>query len=616
MKKLLALLFILPLLVLADRVDDLIKNVPGLEQFPDASAINVYTDVKIKVNPDFSSEKVIFYIKKILSYEGKKRYSDVILNYNGDYETLELGKCFTIDKNSQRVEIPANQITDLNDQMSIIYPEFINSRQRIINFPQIEPGAFVVLEYTLKSSRKEPVSGVEHFQESNPYLAKSLEIEAPADLPMHYRYPENKGVVFKSSEKKGSKYYSWSIKNSPLIKEENNSPSYLVNGTPVVYSFYQGWKNFADLKLGKINAYPQNSTIKELAKKITANANQDDKLLAIYQYMAKEFSLKASYTSQISFTPQPLEQLLNKKYGSSREMAALFIALSTAAGVKDVYPAVFLNNRERFYASQTEIAVDDFLSEIVVFNNNIIYLPGNSHLPFAYAGVNEATVIVGRAKDQVVSYSYQHDFLAQNSHAYDFNGSAAQVTIRTLYNGGRNQEHRDRYQDEPVERRKIWFNNQAGDNFSTIVAGPDFENMELISAPLGLKYQKNYADFITTQQNYRYFPLPSLPVTYITGATRSNAYQVEEEINVKDELIFNLPENLSLLSDKEINREFALKDKKAYYKSTAMLKEKQLIVKREVFVPEMIISAADYPAYHKFIQSLSNPADNMIFLQK
>jgi len=614
MKKILALLFILPLLVLADRVDDLIKNVPGLEQFPDASAINVFTEVKVKVNPDFSSEKQIFYIKKILSYEGKKRYSDVILNYNGDYEKLELGKCFTIDKNQQRVEIPANQVTDLNDQMSIIYPEFINSRQRIINFPQIEPGAFVVLEYTLKSSRKEPVSGVEHFQESNPYLVKSLEIEAPANLQMQYRYPQNKGLVFKSSEKKGSKIYSWSVKNSPLIKEENNSPSYLVSGTPVVYSFYQNWQNFADLKLGKINVYPQNSTIKDLAAKITANA--ENKLLAIYQYMAKEFSLKASYTSQISFTPQPLEQLLSKKYGSSREMAALFIALSTAVGVKDVYPAVLLNNRERFYAYQTEIAVDDFLSEIVVFNNGQIYQPGNSHIPFAYGGANEATVIVGRAKDQVVNYQYPHDFLAQSYRVYDFAGSAAQVKISTLHNGGSNQEFRDRYQDEPVERRKIWFTNQAGDNLSTIVSGPDFENLDQISAPLELKYQKSYADFITTQQNYSYFPLPSLPVTYITGSIRSNAYQVENEINAKDELIFNLTENSTLLSDKEIKREFSANGKKAFYKSSARLQDKQLIVKREVFVPEMIISVQDYPAYHKFMQSLSNPADNMIFLQK
>jgi len=57
----------------ADRIDDLIKNVPGLEQYKDASAIHVFTEVEMDVKDDYSYTQHVFSIRKILNYKRQKR---------------------------------------------------------------------------------------------------------------------------------------------------------------------------------------------------------------------------------------------------------------------------------------------------------------------------------------------------------------------------------------------------------------------------------------------------------------------------------------------------------------------------------------------------------------
>jgi hypothetical protein len=97
-KKIFALLLVVFVFNLfADRIDDIIKDVPGIEEYPDASALNVLTEIKMTVEEDFSFQRHIFYVKKMLNYKGKKRYSDVKISYNADFEEIELGHCFTID---------------------------------------------------------------------------------------------------------------------------------------------------------------------------------------------------------------------------------------------------------------------------------------------------------------------------------------------------------------------------------------------------------------------------------------------------------------------------------------------------------------------------------------
>ena len=131
MKPILLILLILCILpVFADQIDDIIKDTAVNVSLENASALNLYTTVDWKIEEDFSYSKHVFYIKKILTYKGKKRYSDIKLQYYPDYESIELLQHFVISPDGNRLQIPDNQITDMNDRLTLFSPEYVNRNEK------------------------------------------------------------------------------------------------------------------------------------------------------------------------------------------------------------------------------------------------------------------------------------------------------------------------------------------------------------------------------------------------------------------------------------------------------------------------------------------------------
>jgi hypothetical protein len=167
-------IFLLWILTGIPNYQQYIKDVPGLDRYPNAAAINVLTEVTVDIQDDTTYTYDVFYIKKILTYKGKIRYSDVDLLYNADHETVELGECFTVDPDGKKVVVPSEAFHDQEHYLTLSSPEYVNIRQKTVNFPGVEPGYFVVVHYSRTNKRREFVDGVEHMMEANPYLLFSV----------------------------------------------------------------------------------------------------------------------------------------------------------------------------------------------------------------------------------------------------------------------------------------------------------------------------------------------------------------------------------------------------------------------------------------------------------
>ena len=621
------LLIILSLNLIADRIDDLIKDVPDVYQ--NASALNVFTEVSITVEEDFSFKRHVFYVKKMLNYKGKKRYSDVKIRYNADFEEVELGHCFSIDMEGNRIEIPENQIHDMNDTESIMSPEYMNFREKIINFPQIEPGYFVVVDYTTINTRKEPVNGVEHLMETNPYLHKIFSIRFPEKFKLNYFADEN--IEFSQSKKGDYNIFSWQAMNTNIYKEEKNSPSLLHSGSPVVFSFFKDWRELAKLKLSKISDIKIEDPIKDLAKQITENCKSDnDKVLAVYKYMADNFNEKSSYTAEIDFTPDPLITIIEKKYGSEKELSALFIALLKSAGIKKIFPAVTLINDDRFTDIQKYFAVNDFMDRICVYWNGDIFYPGNSYYPYAATGKNGMNVLVGNKKNELIQYDTEKNLLAKKTYNYSIQGNSASVKITAEYDGADNYQYRRSFLDTPDARRKIWFNQRYGDKSAVLTDGPNFLNFDRIDEKLKLNYTLNYNDLVVDQEPYIYFKIvPPVIKLDVSNDDRENDFQVSDRIFFQEDFTVNLKGlsnfddrrkdgfKYNLLNDFNSFREsLPIDDQTAYYELNSKIDGDDIIVSRTVYIPETIIPADKYQEFRQFILSMKNPVNNMVFLKR
>ncbi|MCD6176734.1 MAG: DUF3857 domain-containing transglutaminase family protein [Candidatus Cloacimonetes bacterium] len=616
------LLIVLAFNLFADRIDEIINDVPGLNEYPDASALNVLTEIEIIVEEDFSSQRHIFYVKKILNYKGKKRYSDVKITYNADFEEVELGHCFAIDTEGSRIEIPENQIYDMNDTESIMSPNYINFREKIINFPQIEPGYFVVVDYTIINKRCEPVNGVEHLKETNPYLNKIFTIKFPKKFKLNYHH--DKDIVnFTKKEEGKFDVYSWNVKNTVIYKEENNSPSLLISGTPIVFSFYKDWHELAVEKLSKLKNIETDASITELAKTITENCDDDEsKVLTIYKYIAENFNEKKSYISEIDFTPEPLSEVFEKKFGSEKDLTALFIALLKSAGIKDVYPAVILSKNNRFSEIQEKYAVNNFMDNICVFWNNDLFIPGNSYMPFAFTGNNEANILVGDDKYELIKYKTENTVYERNTFNYSVKKNSAKIIVESESADNMNFRKRQMFLNMPDAQRKIWFNQSLGEKSAKLTDGPNFLNFDNINENLKMTYTLEYSDFLVDQKPYKYFKM--LPLNFSLDVTlneRDNDYQIFNKIFIRENFIIDISdiikkkEKIELLNSINKTTEFVINDRIAYFKMESKIEKTKIIINREIYIPECIVSNSMYSEFKQFILSIQNPINNMVFLK-
>ena len=619
---LLFLILVFCLNIFADKIDDIIQNVPGNEKYPDASAINVLTEIELAVEDDFSYSYHVFYVKKILNYKGSRRYSDVKISYNADYEEIELGHCFTIDSKGNRIEIPENQIYDMNDTESIQSPDYINFREKIINFPQIEPGYFVVLDYTITNRRCEPVSGVEHLRESNPYMQKTFSIKFPDKIVLNSFCDES--IVNFTQKKEGNfNIYFWNVNDTKIYKEENNSPSLLIAGTPIAYTFYKNWYELASFKLAKLRNIEANTEISEMAESLTENCqNEYEKVLVIYKFMAENFNEKDAYTSQFNFSPEPLKEVWQKNFGSERELTALFIALLNSVGITDAYPAIILSSANKFSEVQKKYAVVDFMDKLCVFWQDQLFSPGNSYMPFAYAGISKANILVGNDKYELINYSGKDNAIENHVYNYILSNNSAMVDVESNYSGSTNREKREWFLNMPVSQRKIWFNRALRERSASLVKGPNFLNFNKIEEDLKVTYSLNYNDFLVDQEPYKYCKLIAADFSLdVSLDDRENDYQVKEKIFLKQQFTFEFDEQINsknkiqLLNKTQNSTEFKIDDETAYFKLDATVQNSKIIVKKEIYIPECVIPNDRYQEFKKFILTIKNPINNMIFME-
>ena len=211
-----------------------------MDKFPDASAINVFTKIDLTLQKDGSYARHIYFIKKILNYKGKIEYSDFKITYNANFEKVIIGNCFSV-RDEKEIPLPKEATHDEGTYMTMNSPEYINERQTVINMPAVEPNDFIVLDYTIDGSGRNFFSGVEDFQEENPFLHKEFSITVPKSLTLTYRFNETK-FKFSKTVISDNTLYKWSADNVPLIKDENNKPSFWIIGMPVFYSTQANWK--------------------------------------------------------------------------------------------------------------------------------------------------------------------------------------------------------------------------------------------------------------------------------------------------------------------------------------------------------------------------------------
>jgi len=616
---LIVLLTILPILLIAEfNYQDYLENTPGLAEYPNAYAINVFTDVEIEIAADGSYEKHVSYLKKILTYKGKKIYSDINIVYNADFETVELGECFTIDKEGNKIDLPQEAIHDSEHELTVKSPGYVNLRETIINMPAIEPGFSVVVNYTIHNKRKDYIGGIEHMMEENPYLEKKFKVKVPANQPLFYDFPSDvKQLRFTEKEKDGKDIYLWEIANSDFILPENNSPSLLITGCPIVYSTAKNWQELGNYLQEKFKSGLELSDAisKQTAAVLQGLKTDREKLLALYNYLAENYVIELASVPYQSFIPQKPQKTFEQKYGSERDLIALFITMAKAAEIKGISPAVILEESSQFSNLQVNNAIRDFFSSMAVYWKDELMRIGDNKMPFLYAGVEKANVLVLAEESKLVNYEFDSGYLVEKEINCKLQQHGiAQIDYVNIYRGSSDYRFRRNFKDESAQNRMIWFAQNMLNESSFLLNEPQFLNMDRLGKPLQIIYTTQNSDFYIQQEDFLYFKLPAAELPLNTSLkTRSTPYQNYELFTLKERFVIEgLPENYSLLKPHDLTKVHEDFNYNVQIEQNA----EQLIITRTVHFPQSIIPIENYPSFKNFISELKQPLNLMVFVKK
>ncbi len=591
-------------------IDKLIKKVDPEITYDDANAINVFTEVIYDIGKDGSYVHKVFYVKKILNYSGQTRYSDVSIEYDPDFEKVDLITTLTVTPEGNRIEVPENQIYDLNTDESLWSPEYIRHRKKVISFPQIGPGYFIVLEYHVACTRKLPLSGIEHFRESNPYLEKNLIIRHPKGMEIkYYAHPDLK-------LKQGKNELKWSITNSPLIRNEPNSPDYVYSGTPVIFSFYKGWKEYVQNEFSDILKYKTSDRVKELAGKITAGIEtEEEKVHAIYKFLSQNFDSRNCYISLMNMNPEPLDLVLDKKYGSSREMTALFIALAEHSGIKGCEPALRLTGTySQLPAKASKLVLKDLIEEVYVYRNGEMFKPGERSRAFGFCDTYDCSIVLP-SRPEPVNYSYPN--LPQAERTYDMVPEQQDVIaeISSINRGGYDSWMRSFERMPEEERNMRFFQWLIRDNSAELVEGPAFDSFDDLVKPVKVDFAIRRNGAVIEQDKYSYFSVPafeSLPD--VSLKQRVNDLRINSKIFNRYRYIIR-GEGKDVINLKASEKKFECSGLTAYIRTDIIKDGEADIYSVEYYIPEMTVPKEKYSQFRDFLSGLKNPVSYSVFLE-
>ena len=275
------------------------------------------------------------YSKRIETYEGKIRESEVKVNFNPACEQARIVHATVISKDGARQEISPGEINEMDQGWNSGARRYTGGKVLVASLPGVDIGSTIEVEFEITMKDMPFVSGFEPFQFPDDLDAKTFVLTAPKGLKIQKLVSGPKGVVKEQDAAKADgQTFEWRANGvKPLPSEPDVPPdwnyqagvSYFA-GDPADY-----WKALSDAML----EHAQRATnAAAMVKQLTASARtKSDVMKAIRDFIAENIRVAGP-----SFTDLPLTELsdadttLNDGYGHAADCAILYYAMLNAAG--------------------------------------------------------------------------------------------------------------------------------------------------------------------------------------------------------------------------------------------------------------------------------------------
>jgi transglutaminase-like putative cysteine protease/predicted metal-binding transcription factor (methanogenesis marker protein 9) len=276
-------------------------------------------------------------VKEILNYSGKKKESEVKIDYNPSIADARIIRAVVTSKAGSHQEISKEEINVMDAGWNASAKRYSGGKVLVANLPGVDIGSTIEVEYELAFHDKAFLSGFQPFQLDDELVQKEFRVTAPASLDLRTLDRGPAGIVSATSRvSDGTRVMTWKAANVKAMPAEYALPPDWLYEAGVAYYVGDPSAYLSDLQRTLLERSGHSAKAQELARSLAAKASTKlDALKAIRDYVSR--SIRAAGPS---FTDLPLGELsdadttLADGYGHDADRGILLHAMLSAAGFK------------------------------------------------------------------------------------------------------------------------------------------------------------------------------------------------------------------------------------------------------------------------------------------
>ena len=601
---------------------------------------------------------------KVLTYAGKKRFSDLHVRYNPAWEEVEILSAVVTTPAGEKVVIEDKEMNVMDAVWAADASRYPASKVLVVSLPGVEEGSLI--EYTIKRKktgrlffsingefssldmariRKErgasrnviTVNGV--LRSFEPIELKTLRITIPKGMQLTVSDGDDVNCLSVARVSKehyvrdGKAVYEFiAAQVPPVVEEDFMPPWYSFN--PVIFASSVDWKQYAE-DVEKTFLKASSSQEKTKAKALEIIAGIDDekiKIKKIRDYVAKNIKY-----IDVAFGDMPLtnisaaDQVLMDGYGNSADRAVVLHAMLDSAGFKpEIVLASWICDTEGLVGTLYSHPFHQWFSDVLVraqsggryvyLNDTDQYAALGSTKNFGHPGLvlksGEFEVIENASEDLDDGRD------AEISIELMANGNVVMKNTRKVY-GGDYASFNKRFFEMPPEER-IRYHQKLVSGISQAAEPQGSYITDYETYPGVEEFSVTAEDYAIRQGNYLYLDLPGLisALEGVNGDMRKNPVYLTQNRKSSITLEVALPKGVKAVSIMPPEKmAMPVRHSGEILLETELVYDEEnhrpaiLNIRQHVDLDPAVIMPEEYPQLLQTQRILSHPRSQMILLE-
>ena len=613
-------------------IEGVIAAAPDAADYPNADAIILLNQFSHEVTPSGKSRYTSHQVVKILTERGVQNYDDIAIPHTPTAQYITVNVARTITPDGSVVEPPEEAFNDVTPPGLLSYNLYSDSMWRVISMPALKPGVCIEYQVTLEDAGADSVGstswfwGGYSFQSTDPILQSAYALRVPQETDFKWKaiHCQLNPQILHEGE---TSTYLWTYGETSALKTEYNMPATNDIVPRLSYSSVESWDAvynwYRDIAKDR---YTVDQAIEKTVEELTADLlTEDDKIRAIYHFVASQIRYVGIELGQGAYQPTPADQVLSVRYGDCKDKTTLMIAMLDLVGI-EAFPVML--NPAPYQRVDLELPSLGQFSHLIAAvprdNGDYVWLDPTADtcsygdLPARNRGRTGFIIRSDRGEfvDIPISTPESNQLIVDTEIELTEDGTV-QGTMRVDTRGQYNVEARLEYKQVSPSAWKDTLAVGLSKQFPGVrVDSVQISDLEDLNAPVQLNVAFTVENYAEPIGNRLMFPLPSDEFSdyaeIFAAAERQHPLDLSYPMQMKKTIRIALPEGWIATFPQDVRLENRFAKVERQYK----LEGNQVHYEINFTIKESIIPPEDYPTAKRFFDMLVREDRAQLILEK